>query len=162
MNCEMTDSRWTDYLDQALPARERREIESHLSVCAHCRSEMEMLRQVDQRLRIEFGIACAALPVPPVGAGPQERLLNILREEVGVPGPKRMQLRLWKVRWVLALLCGPNTATRIIEAAESHSKVSVNARPSEQAWLAFLRRLAFLTTEICGSYAGELIWSVGN
>jgi anti-sigma factor RsiW len=148
MNCGISDTEWTDYLDQALSFRERRKIEAHLRHCAACRSELHALRQIDQRLRIECGLIRQSMNPPAA----RDRILAILQQS----GSPATNDRLRKVRWVLALLCGSNTATRIIAAAESHSK------PDEQNWLLFLRRLSFLTTEICGSYAGELIWAVGQ
>jgi Putative zinc-finger len=153
MNCEILDALWTDYLDQALDSRDRQEIEAHLRICSGCRSQLDVMRQIDQRLRIECGIVLQSIdhaftPSP-------DRILAALREG-GV------QERLWQVRWVLALLCGSNTATRIIEAAESHAEIPANTKPDEQKWILFLRRLSFLTTEICGCSAGELIRVVGE
>ena len=159
MNCGISDTEWTDYLDQAMSYGDRQRIESHLRTCAHCRSEFELLRQVDQRLRIECGLLQQSTGVSEEArAAAQERILAALRETT----PKGSHERLWRVRWVLALLCGSNTATRIIHAAESHTDETASAGPSEQKWLLFLRRLRFLTTEICGSRAGELIWAVGQ
>jgi hypothetical protein len=66
------------------------------------------------------------------------------------------------VGWVLALLCGTHTAAKIISVAQSHAEIPANLAPSEQKWQAFLQRLAFLTTEICGRSAGELISAVGK
>ena len=159
MNCGISDTQWTDYLDQALPPSERQKIDAHLRVCASCRSELEALRQADQRLRIECGIIRQSIEVSEEAqTAARERILAILRES----DPKSTHERLWRVRWVLALLCGSNTASRIIQAAETHAEAASDNKPSEQKWLLFLRRLAFLTTEICGSCAGELIWAVGQ
>jgi hypothetical protein len=156
MNCGISDAHWADYLDRSLPAREHQRIESHLRVCASCRSEIDVLRQVDQRLRIECGLARQAMDLPEdARMAAQIRFLAALKEGAAVAGQKGIHERLWRVRWVLALLCGSNTATRIIQAAESHAD-------SEQKWVPFLRRLTFLTTEVCGCSAGELIWAVGN
>jgi hypothetical protein len=155
MNCAQYDGQWTDYLDESLSYRERQDLESHLRGCINCQSQLDVLRQVDQRLRIECGLIQQAIQ-PSEEA--QERVLAALR----LTTPKGVHERLWRVRWVLALLCGSNTATRIIQAAESHTDVSAAAKPSEQKWLLFLRRLAFLTTEVCGCSAGDLILAVGK
>jgi anti-sigma factor RsiW len=160
MNCENLETRWTDYLDQALPARERQETDSHLRVCTACRSRLEAFRQVDQRLRIECGIVAQSMePVRPMSL---DKILTALREGAALSNPKRVEERLWRVQWVLALLCGSTTATRIIDAAECHAGIPANSGPNEQRWLPFLRRLSFLTTEICGCSAGELIRAVGE
>lgn len=159
MNCQLYDAQWTDYLDETLSFRARQDIESHMRVCADCRAQLQALRDVDQRLRIECGLIQQTLkPSEAVQIAARQRILAVLRQTA----PKGVHERLWRVRWVLALLCGSNTATRIIEAAESHTEVSAGARPSEQKWLLFLRRLSFLTTEVCGCSAGELIWAVGK
>jgi anti-sigma factor RsiW len=157
--CQRYETQWTDYFDEALSYRERQDLESHLRACPNCRAQVQLLRDVDQRLRIECGLIQQAVqPSDEEQAAVQERVLAVLRQSA----PKGTQERLWRVRWVLALLCGSNTATRIIEAAESHTEISVNPRSSEQKWLVFLRRLTYLTTEVCGCSAGELIWAVGK
>jgi hypothetical protein len=157
MNCGISDAEWMDYLDQALPYRDRQRIDAHLRICSPCRVGLDGLRQVDHRLRIEFGLIGQSIDISPESqllAG--ERLLTAIRES----SPALAHDRLWRVRWVLALLCGSNTAARIIAAAEIQTEAAANS--TAQKWPLFLRRLAFLTTEICGSYAGELIWAVGQ
>jgi Putative zinc-finger len=162
MNCERLDTLWTDYLDQALSPRDCQETESHLRVCTDCRSQLNVMRQIDQRLRIECGIVLQSMQAGVLLTPSPDRILAALREGAAVANPKGVQERLWQVRWVLALLCGFNTATRIIEAAESHAEIPANTKPNEQKWMLFLRRLSFLTTEICGCSAGELIRVVGE
>jgi hypothetical protein len=155
MNCVIPDTDWMDYLDQSLSFRDRQRIDGHLRACARCRAELDALRQVDQRLRIECGLLAQSVTLPEATQQAAENFLAILREG----SPTMAHDRLWRVRWVLALLCGSNTATRIIDAAQRQTET---ARPADQRWTLFLRRLAFITTEICGSYAGELIWAVGQ
>ncbi len=158
-NCGISDSEWTAYLDPASSPRERQKLAAHLRVCAECRSELETLRRIDQRLRIECGLIQQSINLPAESqAATRESILALLRDGAAQGAHER----LWRVRWVLALLCGSNTATRIIQATESHTAPCVGQRHTEQEWLLFLRRLAFLTTEICGSYAGDLIWAVGQ
>jgi len=150
----ISGNEWTDYLDRAMPVRERRKIDAHLLVCARCRAELESARQIDQRLRIECGILQQSIELSAASqAETQQRILAVLRDRA----PRGAHERLWRVRWVLALLCGTNTAIRIIEAAETQT-----GGMKQSKWLPFLRRLSFLTTEICGSYAGNLIWAVGQ
>jgi len=159
MNCGITDTEWTGYLDQALSPSDRRRLDSHLRHCAPCRCEIDALRQVDQQLRIECGLLLQSVhPAPESMAAGQQRILAALRQTT----PKNTNERLWRVRWVLALLCGANTATRIIQAAESHADAGADCKPAEQKWLLFLRRLSYLTTEICGCSAGELILVIGK
>jgi anti-sigma factor RsiW len=143
---------WTDYLDGTLPARQRREIEAHLRDCPDCRSEAHALRQIDQRLRIECGLFGQSLDLQSQSAT-RERILAGFREAAAVAKQPEVHERLWRVRWVLAMLCGPNTAARIIDAA---------GNTEEQNWVPFLRRLSFITTEICGCHAGDLILAVGK
>lgn len=163
MSCRISDTEWTDYLDNGLAARERQAVEAHLAACADCSSRLAEFRQVDQRLRIECGKVLKAIGESGVIAVPsRESILAVLRDGVAVVNPQQVQERLWRVRWVLALLCGSNTAVGIIRAAESRAKIPGGAKPNEQKWLVFLRRLSSLTTEICGRAAGELIWAVGN
>ncbi len=159
--CTKYDAQWTDYLDQTISFRDRQDLECHLRGCANCRAQLEALREVDQRLRIECGLMRQRIGGSEDGRiAAQERILILLRE--GSRAGARENERLWRVRWVLALLCGSNTAIRIIEAAESHVEGSAKDRGSEQEWLLVLRRLSFLTTEVCGCYAGELIRAVGK
>jgi hypothetical protein len=158
MTCGISGTEWTDYLDHAMPVRERRKIDAHLLVCARCRAEFENAQQIDQRLRIECGILQQSIELsgqlsPVSEAETRDRILAVLRDRA----PKGAHERLWRVRWVLALLCGTNTAIRIIEAAETQT-----GGMKQSKWLPFLRRLSFLTTEICGLYAGNLIWAVGQ
>jgi hypothetical protein len=160
--CGISNIQWTDYLDQSL-SRAQQEIDSHLHGCASCRSEFAALRQVDQRLRIECGLLLQSLEQSGLPAAPpRERILAVLRDGAFAANPDGVHERLWQVRWVLALLCGPHTATRIIASAESHANIPPNTKPTEQKWQPFLRRLSYLTTEICGCSAGELIRVVGQ
>jgi len=163
MSCELFDTEWTDYLDNALSTRERLEMDAHLRGCDDCRVQLSALQQVDRRLRVECGAILQTIEQS--GAVPEpslDKLLAVLREGASATNRHGDQERLWRVRWVLALLCGMHTAARIISAAQSHAGVSSNLAPSEQKWQAFLQRLAFLTTEICGRSAGELIAAVGK
>jgi anti-sigma factor RsiW len=163
MNCERLSALSTDYLDQALSRAQRRELESHLHACASCRSQLDAFRQIDQRLRIECGLVRQSLDQAGAVTTPsRDRILSLLKDGASVAMPKGVHERLWQVRWVLALLCGSNTATSIIDAAGSHAGVPANAELNEQRWAPFFRRLAFLTTEICGCSAGELIRAVGE
>ena len=156
MNCGISDTDWIDYLDQSLPFRDRQRIDAHLRACARCRTEFDAFRQVDHRLRIECGLLAQSADVPEEAQqAAAERFLSLLRES----SPALSRDRLWRVRWVLALLCGANTSARIIAAAEHQTGAT---RPTDQQWTLFLRRLAFITTEICGSYAGDLILAVGQ
>ena len=159
MNCGITGEQWTDYLDGTLPTTERRAFESHLRDCADCRSEAHSLRQIDRRLRIECGLFGQSLDLE-LQAAAQERILAALREASVVANRPEVHERLWRVRWVLAMLCGPNTAGRIIDAAGKGGSAPASA--GEQSWPPFLRRLSFLTTEICGCHAGDLILAVGK
>jgi anti-sigma factor RsiW len=161
MNCNISDAQWTEYVDRALPVTERRTIEAHLRVCASCRAELEIWQEIDQRLRIECGLLAESLDVP-ARAAAQERILAVLEAAAGASENRTVRERLWRVRWVLALLCGPNTAARIIEVTESHTGIVANVEPNERGWPMFLGRLSLLTTEMCGSSAGELIWAVGK
>jgi hypothetical protein len=155
MNCGISDSDWTDYLDQASPFQKRHQLAAHLLVCAQCRSELDSLRQIDQRLRIECGLIQQSIHLPAESqTAARQRILALLQNhDSGVP-----RERMWKVRRVLALLCGSNTANRIIQVTESHTA----RQNTNTEWLVFLRRLSFLTTEICGSCAGDLVWAVGQ
>ena len=163
MGCGISNVQWNDYLGGSLSARERQEIESHLRMCARCRSEVAALRQVDQKLRIECGLLLQSFEQSGLLETPSpDRIIDILRGGARAVNPNGVQERLSQVRWVLALLCGPHTATRLIGVAESHANIPPDTGPSEQKWPRFLRRLSYLTTEICGCQAGELIRVVGQ
>lgn len=162
-SCGISNIQWTDYLDQNLSARNQQEIESHLRMCAACNAEFAALRQVDQHLRIECGLLLQSFGRSGFRETPsRERILALLRDGAMAPNSKDATERLWQVRWVLALLCGPHTSTRLIGAAEAHANIPPNSGPSEQKWFSFLQRLSYLTTEICGCQAGELIRAVGQ
>jgi hypothetical protein len=163
MSCELIDSEWTDYLDNALPLRERLEMDAHLRVCEDCSVQLSALQQVDRRLRVECGAILQSIEQSGMVPEPSiAKLLAVLKEGAAVATPKGTHERLWRVGWVLALLCGTHTAAKIISVAQTHAEIPANLPPSEQKWQAFLHRLAFLTTEICGRSAGELISAVGK
>jgi anti-sigma factor RsiW len=162
-DCEAFEAQWTDYLDDALPMRDRKAMNAHLSGCVECRTQLSLFEQIDRRLRLECGAVLQSINESgEIGAPPVEKILAALRDGAAIVNPEGQHERLWRVRWVLALLCGTNTAANIIAVAESHASVRVNPNPGEQKWLAFLRRLSVLTSEICGNAAGELIWAVGK
>jgi anti-sigma factor RsiW len=160
MNCGITGEDWTDYLDRTLPVRDRRRIDAHLLGCAACRSEAERLRHIEQRLRIDFGLLRQAVDGE-MTAGAEQRIMAALRELPGMAKGPDVHEKLWRVRWVLAMLCGPNTAGRVIDCARQAGG-SDSSLAAEQGWAPFLRRLSLLTTEICGCHAGELIIAVGK
>lgn len=163
MDCQLFDAQWTDYLDRSLSSSERQAMDVHLSECAECRAQLTAIEQVDRRLRLECGAILQAIdesgevPSPPI-----ENFLLLLRDGSAIASPKGMPERMWRLRWVLALLCGTNTAANMISAARSYAGTPANTNPGDQKWRPFLRRLAYLTTEICGRAAGELIWVVGS
>lgn len=163
MSCELFETEWTDYLDNALSTRERLEMDAHLRGCDSCRVQLSALQQVDRRLRVECGAILQSIEQS--GAVPEpslERLFAVLREGAAVKNQHGDHERLWRVGWVLALLCGTHTSAKIISVAQAYAEIGANLTPSEQKWQAFLQRLAFLTTEICGKSAGELIAAVGK
>jgi len=163
MRCTISDAQWTEYVDNVLSQRERQKVEAHLADCADCSLHLAEIWQVDQRLRIECAKVVQAIQQSGMIAVPsRERILAALREGVAAVNSQEVEERLWRVRWVLALLCGCNTAVGMIRAADTHADIPGGTRPNEQKWLVFLRRLSSLTTEICGRAAGELIWAVGN
>lgn len=163
MDCRILETQWAEYLECGLSSRERQAIDLHLSDCADCRMQLSALQQVDRRLRLECGAilqainASGEISIPPI-----EGFLALLHESAATAQPKGIPERIWRLRWVLALLCGTNTAANMISAARSFAGTSGTPNPADQKWRAFLRRLAFLTTEICGHAAGELIWVVGS
>jgi hypothetical protein len=160
MNCGITGEEWTDYLDRTSSARARLRIDAHLRECAECRSEADRLRQIEQRLRIDFGLLAQTLDVE-LTAAAQQRIMAALPELPTMIKSADVHEKLWRVRWVLALLCGPNTAGRMIDRARKAGG-SDPAAAADQSWVIFLRRLARLTTEICGCHAGELILAIGK
>lgn len=160
MSCGIPDKQWIDYLDQSLSCRERGELEAHFQFCEDCRSQLNIFRQIDRRLRIECGLVLQSAEHPGAEPPAYDKILEMLG--VAAAAQKSVPERLWQARWVLALLCGPVTATRMIAAAESHAEISADTEPTGQKWSMFLRRLSYLTTEICGCSAGALIWAVSN
>ena len=159
MSCGITGDQWTDYFDRVLPAVERRGIESHLLSCEPCRAEAKRVRLADEMLRNECGALVHSLKLASPSAS-RDRIIAKLRDSEGPPVEVREKLR--RVRWVLAMLCGDNTAGRVIESAHCHAAAAVSTEVSEQSWLHFVRRLSLLTTEICGSDAGDLILAVAR
>lgn len=159
MSCSISGEQWTDYFDRALPPAERRGIESHLVVCELCRAEAERVRRADEMLRNECRALMHSLELASPGAD-RDRIIAALRQSEDRPVEFREKLR--RVRWVLAMLCGDNTAGRVIESARRHAQHSSPTEVWEQSWLPFVRRLSLLTTEICGSDAGDLILAVAR
>lgn len=78
MRCDEFQTWFTDYLSQALPAPQRRELEDHLALCPSCRQDLEAERRLDQML--------AAQPLAPP---PPDFTLQVLarthREGAAVP-----------------------------------------------------------------------------
>ena len=66
--CEGMEERLNDYVDEALPAAERQEVERHLESCAGCREELHSLRAV-----VEATAALPRSPRPPARYPPEER-----------------------------------------------------------------------------------------
>ena len=114
MSCSISGEQWTDYFDRALPPAERRGIESHLVVCELCRAEAERVRRADEMLRNECRALMHSLELASPGAD-RDRIIAALRQSEDRPVEFREKLR--RVRWVLAMLCGDNTAGRVIESA---------------------------------------------
>jgi anti-sigma factor RsiW len=46
MNCQTVQKNWVAYLDGRIELRRRREVESHLAVCASCREQAEQFREL--------------------------------------------------------------------------------------------------------------------
>jgi hypothetical protein len=89
MTCEPDTARFEDYLDAALPAIERQELDRHLRTCVRCRSELNKLRALRSLL--------AELPAPSTAPG---ALDSILRAAVR---PAAASRRRWQdVRWMAA------------------------------------------------------------
>jgi len=86
MTCEPATARFEDYLDAALPAIERQELDGHLGTCARCRSQLNRLQALRSML--------AELPAPPAASG---ALDSILRAAVR---PAAVSRRRWQdPRW---------------------------------------------------------------
>jgi anti-sigma factor RsiW len=65
----------TDYLEDALPRRDRRRVEKHLEVCSGCTAYLEQMRMTIR--------ASADLPPVPVDPEVREHLLAMFREIKG-------------------------------------------------------------------------------
>jgi predicted anti-sigma-YlaC factor YlaD len=68
MTCEPATARFEDYLDAALPAIERQELDRHLRTCTRCRSELVRLQALRSML--------AELPAPPAAPGALDSILR--------------------------------------------------------------------------------------
>jgi hypothetical protein len=87
MTCEPESAKFEDYLDAALPANERRELDQHLRTCASCKSELIKLRTLRSLL--------AELPARSAAPG---ALDSILRAAVR-PAASRRASRWQDPRW---------------------------------------------------------------
>jgi anti-sigma factor RsiW len=160
MNCNISGSEWTDYLDGVLRHDKFDKVHRHVSTCAACSEKIQTMRDVEGRLRSECSLLLQRIRVSETAMDASlRRILALADTGAQTVGAGEREGRLWRVRWVLSLLCGSNTATRVIHAARP---VEASKEISEQNWQTFLDRLAALTTEICGHNAAKLIWLVGK
>jgi anti-sigma factor RsiW len=74
MTCAALETRILDYLENQLPAAERKRVHDHLLACANCRNLAEQLRQLDSTLERH-------LPVPALSPGFVAALRERLRAE---------------------------------------------------------------------------------
>lgn len=102
MRCEEIQSWFADYLDQALPAPQGRELEDHLALCPACVQALEAERRLDQLL--------ATQPLaPPSPDFTLKVLARIQREHAPAPGLGNWLLHgLPYAASALALLVGLN------------------------------------------------------
>lgn len=66
--------------------------------------------------------------------------------------------RVSRIRSLLALFCGENTARTAIETLARRHKVQLN----QDLPAPLLRDLTQIATELCGRPAGQLIWEMGQ
>jgi anti-sigma factor RsiW len=74
-NCDQIVELVTDYLEDALPAKERTLFELHLAYCAGC---VTFLRQVRSQIEGARGLA-SPIPIPGELRGPLLRLFHAVR-----------------------------------------------------------------------------------
>ncbi|MSR83089.1 MAG: hypothetical protein EXS58_09210 [Candidatus Latescibacteria bacterium] len=110
MRCDEFQTWFADYLSQALPTPERRELEDHLALCPSCRQDLEAERHLDQLL--------ATQPlVPPSPDFTLQVLARIHRERAPAPSLARWLLNgLPFAASAAALLVGLNRALGALPA----------------------------------------------
>ncbi len=64
LTCKELSERATDYLENALTARQRAGIQVHLLMCKHCRSYIDQLAKTVQLLKAAGEAAGSATPDP--------------------------------------------------------------------------------------------------
>jgi hypothetical protein len=80
MTCHDARERFTDLLDDALDARARADLTTHLAACAECRAELDRLRQTVSLLH--------GLETPRAPAGFVERVMAATRPRPVAPVPR--------------------------------------------------------------------------
>lgn len=104
MRCDEFQNWFAEYLSQALPALERRELEDHLALCPACGQDLEAERRLDQLL-----VAQPLTPPPPDFTW--QVLARIHRERAPAPSLAKWLLNtLPYAASVAALLVGLNRA----------------------------------------------------
>lgn len=84
MNCKELVEKVTDYLEAALPASDREQVDAHLSKCAGCRSYVEQMLQT---------VRLVGQPRETVVPGETKvRLLELFRQQPAAESEKRVRL----------------------------------------------------------------------
>jgi anti-sigma factor RsiW len=100
-------SELTAYLDGALPAAERAQVESHLAGCAACRAERD-------RLASALALLSRLPPAPAPAAGFEQRFFARLAREKATLRERRSLLDRVAWRWLVPTLAGALATAAVI------------------------------------------------
>ena len=135
MRCDEFQAWFAEYLSQALPAPQRRELEGHLALCPSCRQDLETERRLDQLL------AAQPLEEPPPDFTWQV-LARLHRERAPAPSLTRWLLQsLPYAASAAALLVGLN---RALGALPARARQALEPSLWGKAQMAVLQKLAAL------------------
>ena len=162
----ISEQQWLEYIDGALPARERARVWEHIEACPEC---AQTLRELDgwraliseEGARLRLSAQLPEAEIDSLLAGCLERI------RAGEPAGLRLGLG-WTVtegmillRSLMEPMCGLGTARATISLAARRSTADQQGHITERNWRIFVANLSEAIASVCGSAAGRLVSRAG-
>ncbi|MEO7142120.1 MAG: hypothetical protein ABI165_01315 [Bryobacteraceae bacterium] len=153
-----THEEWVEHACGSLPSSRQAEVEAHIARCAECREKSEELLLVDRRLIAAATLLRESLPaVSPAASQAFEEWIRLAAATLDFVPRRLLRLELF-----LTPICGFRTAERAMLIAARHALVESVDLLTERHWAAFVKSLSALVGALCGEFAGDLLWRVGQ
>jgi hypothetical protein len=159
----ITPGEWEAYVEGKLNGAECDRLETHLTGCLACWERVEELRLATDLLRQTGAAARRSLPLrdAELYAGLQQAFAKLHAAESAADAAT-IRHRLEALTKVLAVMCGPLTATQALRVAAQRSAARTLARVSPDNWDSFLTRLTSIATVMCGETGARLVRESGR